>query len=70
MIKIHTPVNKIKRLNKLLQPSKLPERTVFIETKNGKSYVKDEFVGMHVQRPSIMSVINEIVEKLVSKFVD
>lgn len=70
MIKIHTPVNKIKRLNKLLQPSKLPERTVFIETKNGKSYVKDEFVGIHVQRPSIISVINEIVEKLVSKFVD
>lgn len=48
--------------------NKIPQKTIFIVTKNGKSKIKDEFIGYYVKRPNPLELVTELIEKLLSIF--
>ncbi len=43
---------------------KIPPKTVIISNKNGKDIIKDEFIGFHVQRPSLFEVLKDLFDNL------
>lgn len=44
----------------------IPQKTVTIVHKNGKDFIKDEFIGFHVQRPSLFEVLKNLFDDLFS----
>lgn len=44
----------------------IPAKTVTIIHKNGRDVIKDEFIGFHVHRPSLLEILNDIFEDLFS----
>lgn len=46
------------------ESKKIPPKTVTIIHKNGRDVIKDEFVGYHVKRPSLLEVIRDLLENL------
>lgn len=48
------------------QARKIPPKTLTIINKNGRDILKDEFVGFHVIRPSLLEVLKNLFDDLFS----
>ncbi len=46
------------------QARKIPSKRVTIIHKNGRDVIKDEFVGFHVVRPNLFSILKSILDDL------
>lgn len=42
----------------------IPQKTITIVHKNGKDFIKDEFIGFHVQRPNFFEVLKDLFDNL------
>lgn len=48
---------------------KIPPKTItIVHNKNGKDYIKDEFVDFHVIRPSLFEIVRGLFYSIIKKY--
>jgi hypothetical protein len=46
---------------------RLPQKTITIVHKDGRDFVKDEFVGYHAVRPSMFELVKSLFEDFLTR---